>query len=136
MKSFLWLILDLYGCFYHFQQQYKVLEKDTETNLKKFKTVGQNLAPQLSETKRPLLEKEVVEVEKKVLMVMSTLKENLEYLERSTEKWTNFNFKLEGFISQIDGIIDKLKSILSEEASPEERLRKLDVSIKKFQIVC
>lgn len=63
-------------------------------------------------------------------MVMSTLKENLEYLERSTEKWTNFNFKLEGFISQTDGIIDKLKSILSEEASPEERLRKLDVRIK------
>lgn len=68
-------------------------------------------------------------------MVMSTLKENLEYLERSTEKWTNFNFKLEGFISQTDGIIDKLKSILSEEASPEERLRKLDVRIKFLQIV-
>ena len=68
-------------------------------------------------------------------MVMSTLKENLEYLERSTEKWTNFNFKLEGFVSQIDGIIDKLKSILSEDITPEERLRKLDVS-KCFDIDC
>lgn len=100
--------------------------------MKKFKTVGQNLVPQLSDKRRPILEKEVVEIEKKVLMVMSTLKENLEYLERSTEKWTNFNFKLEGFIAQTDSIIDRLKSILSETSPPEERLRKLDVSIYIF----
>lgn len=88
--------------------------------------------PQLSEKKRPLLEKEVVEIEKKVLMVMSTLKENLEYLERSTEKWTNFNFKLNGFFSDIDNMIDRLKNILSETSPPEERLRKLDVRISLF----
>ncbi|XP_054713817.1 LOW QUALITY PROTEIN: muscle-specific protein 300 kDa-like [Uloborus diversus] len=107
-------------------KQYQELHESTENNLKKFKTVGQDLAPRLSQHQRPILEKEVVEIEQKVLMVLSTLQENLKYLERSTEKWTKFNFKLEGFVSQIDDLIDRLKGILSESLPPEDRLRKLD----------
>ncbi|GFY40265.1 nesprin-1 [Trichonephila inaurata madagascariensis] len=107
-------------------KQYKELHQTTETHLEKLKSVGSNLAPKLSERQRPLLQKEVVEIENKVLMVLSTLKENVEYLERSTEKWTKFNFKLEGFVADVDGVIDKLKEILSESSSPEVRLKKLD----------
>ncbi|GIY32234.1 nesprin-1 [Caerostris darwini] len=107
-------------------KQYKELHQTTETHLEKLKSVGSNLAPKLSERQRPLLQKEVVEIENKVLMVLSTLKENVEYLERSTEKWTKFNFKLEGFVSNVDNVIDRLKEILSESSPPEVRLKKLD----------
>ncbi|KFM65655.1 Nesprin-1, partial [Stegodyphus mimosarum] len=107
-------------------KQCKELHETTEDHLEKFKNVSSSLAPQLSEKQRPLLEKEVIEIENRVLMVLSTLKENVEYLERTTEKWTKFNFKLESFVSHTDDIIDRLKEILSETSPPEDRLRKLD----------
>ncbi|GIX92557.1 nesprin-1 [Caerostris extrusa] len=49
-----------------------------------------------------------------------------------TEKWTKFNFKLEGFRSNVDNVIDRLKEILSRIISSEVRLKEIR-SRKKHQ---
>lgn len=87
----------------------------------------QELAPLTDITKRPMLEKEVTEVEKQFFNTMEHVKDRVHYLEDYSTKWNNYKARLAELQNWAAKTAPQLiEAIQSEDISPEERVAKAD----------
>lgn len=85
----------------------------------------QELTPLTDPSKRPMLEKEVTEVEKQFFNTMEHVKDRVTYLEDYSTKWNNYKARLAELQNWAAKTAPQLiEAIQSEDISPEERVAK------------
>lgn len=104
------------------------LREATEDMLKKLRDLCMSLMNFAPPDKKPLLEKEVTEIEKRLQVTMETVQERVVYLQQFNAKWTKFQSRL-GDLQQwtVQNAPALLAAVQAEDVSPEERVRKTSV---------
>lgn len=83
------------------------------------------LAPLTDPAKRPMLEKEVTEIEKQFFNTMEHVKDRVSYLEDYSSKWNSYKARLIELQNWAGQTAPQLiEAIQSEDISPEERVAK------------
>ncbi|XP_022255070.1 nesprin-1-like [Limulus polyphemus] len=119
------------------------LREATEAMLERLRSLGKDLVQHVTTQRQPLFEKEVVEIEKQIRVILQTMTEKVVYLEQTTQKWITFTAKLEeisNWIEQAQNMLDRIsledlpladstrhaQQILSEITQQTEVLRNLE----------
>ncbi|XP_071454862.1 muscle-specific protein 300 kDa-like [Hetaerina americana] len=104
------------------------LREATEEMLKKLRDSCAKLTTVAAPEKKPLLLKEVTEIERQLQVVLETVQERVVYLEKFNARWTTFQSRLEDLKKWADvNGPQQLKAIESIEKSPLERVQKVKV---------
>lgn len=85
------------------------------------------LTPLADPTKKPLIEKEVTELEKQFFNTMEHVKDRVNYLEDYSNRWSNYKARLaELHAWALQQAPQLIEAVQSQELSPEERVVKAD----------
>lgn len=85
------------------------------------------LTPLADPTKKPLIEKEVTELEKQFFNTIEHVKDRVNYLEDYSNRWSNYKARLADLHAWATQQAPQLiEAVLSQELSPEERVVKAD----------
>ncbi|XP_046474495.1 muscle-specific protein 300 kDa isoform X6 [Neodiprion pinetum] len=103
------------------------LRKAAEEMLKKLRDVYSNLSEVTAPEKRPVLEKEITDVEKRLHVTLETVQERVVFLQQFNAKWTKFQARLGELQSWTQQSAPQLLAQIQEiSTSPEERVRKTE----------
>ncbi|XP_037820489.1 nesprin-1-like, partial [Lucilia sericata] len=95
--------------------------------LPKLHALKAELAPLAAAEKRPILEKEVTEVEKMFFNTMEHVKDRVGYLEDYSAKWNNYKSRLAELQEWANKVAPKaIETLHSEDLTPEERVMKVN----------
>lgn len=109
------------------------LRKAAEEMLKKLRDVYSSLSEVAAPEKRPILEKEVTDIEKRLHVTLETVQERVVYLQQFNAKWTKFQARLGELQSWTQQSAPQLLSQIQEmSVSPEERVRKTEILQKQI----
>ncbi|XP_044734627.1 nesprin-1 [Chrysoperla carnea] len=101
------------------------LRKATEELLKRLRDLCGNLCSIATPEKQPLLQKEVTEIEKRLLVTLETVQERVVYLQQFNTKWTHFQSQLGELQTWAQHTGPALlQALQSEDVTPEERVIK------------
>uniref|UniRef100_A0A1B0C1F9 KASH domain-containing protein n=1 Tax=Glossina palpalis gambiensis TaxID=67801 RepID=A0A1B0C1F9_9MUSC len=104
------------------------LQQASHQLLPKLHTLKAELSPLAATEKRPILEKEVTEVEKMFFNTMEHVKDRVSYLEDYSGKWNNYKARLAELQEWANKIAPKsIEALHSEDLTPEERMVKVNV---------
>ncbi|KAL5279677.1 hypothetical protein ACFFRR_003964 [Megaselia abdita] len=93
----------------------------------KLQTLCAELSPLAAAEKRPILEKEVTEVQKMFFNTMEHVKDRVGYLEDYSTKWNNYKARLAELQEWATKAAPKLiEALQSEDLTPEERVVKVN----------
>lgn len=85
------------------------------------------LTPQADQAKKPLIEKEVTELEKQFFNTMEHVKDRVNYLEDYSNKWNTYKAKVGELQNwSLQAAPQLIESVQSQELSPEERVVKAE----------
>ncbi|GAB6020485.1 hypothetical protein CHUAL_003173 [Chamberlinius hualienensis] len=99
------------------------LRDTTDEMLKKLHDLSSTLTDKVDSKQKPVLEKEITEIEKQIHVVLSTVKEKIVYLEDISFKWSSYNLQLDeikNWIEKTKAVLDTLKSSLIAPQVKEE----------------
>lgn len=97
------------------------LNETTDQMLRKLQSHSNNLAKLATPERKPLLEKEVIEIEQKMQTVIDTVSQKIEFLEQLNVKWVNFTGTLQELKSWLTNAQNTLERLVTLEMSPEDR---------------
>ncbi|XP_050705317.1 muscle-specific protein 300 kDa-like [Eriocheir sinensis] len=97
------------------------LSETTDQMLRKLHSHSNNLAKLANPERKPLLEKEVVEIEQKMQTVIDTVSQKIEFLEQLNVKWVHFTGTLQELKSWLTNAQNTLERLVTLEMSPEDR---------------
>ncbi|CAL4067051.1 unnamed protein product, partial [Meganyctiphanes norvegica] len=89
--------------------------------LRKLNTYSNNLAKLSDPEKKPILEKEVVEIEQRMQTVIDTVTEKIEYLNQLNVRWVHFTGTLNDLRTWKTNAQNVLERLVTLEMSPESR---------------
>ncbi|XP_032294435.1 muscle-specific protein 300 kDa isoform X26 [Drosophila virilis] len=102
------------------------LQQASHQLLPKLHALKAELAPLAAADKRPILEKEVTEVEKMFFNTMEHVKDRVGYLEDYSAKWNNYKTRLAELQEWANKVAPKnIEALQSEDLTPEERVVKV-----------
>ncbi|XP_070139488.1 muscle-specific protein 300 kDa isoform X14 [Drosophila kikkawai] len=102
------------------------LQQASHQLLPKLHALKSELAPLAAADKRPILEKEVTEVEKMFFNTMEHVKDRVGYLEDYSAKWNNYKTRLAELQEWANKVAPKnIEALQSEDLTPEERVVKV-----------
>lgn len=102
------------------------LQQASHQLLPKLHALKSELAPLAAPDKRPILEKEVTEVEKMFFNTMEHVKDRVGYLEDYSAKWNNYKTRLAELQEWANKVAPKnIEALQSEDLTPEERVVKV-----------
>lgn len=84
------------------------------------------LTPLTEKTKRPLIEKEVTELEKQFFNTMEHVKDRVNYLEDYSFRWNNYKTRVSELQNWALNAPQLIEALQSQEISPEERVLKTE----------
>ena len=103
------------------------LQQASHQLLPKLHALKAELAPLAAAEKRPILEKEVTEVEKMFFNTMEHVKDRVGYLEDYSAKWNNYKARLAELQDWANKVAPKtMETLHSEDLTPEERVMKVN----------
>ncbi|CAD6999864.1 unnamed protein product [Ceratitis capitata] len=103
------------------------LQQASHQLLPKLHSLKAELAPLAAADKRPILEKEVTEVEKMFFNTMEHVKDRVGYLEDYSAKWNNYKSRLSELQEWANRVAPKsIEALQSEDLTPEERVVKVN----------
>lgn len=103
------------------------LQQASHQLLPKLHALKAELAPLAAADKRPILEKEVTEVEKMFFNTMEHVKDRVGYLEDYSAKWNNYKARLAELQEWANKVAPKtIETLHSEDLTPEERVMKVN----------
>lgn len=103
------------------------LQQASHQLLPKLHALRAELAPLAAAEKRPILEKEVTEVEKMFFNTMEHVKDRVGYLEDYSAKWNNYKSRLAALQEWANKEAPKaIEALHSEDLTPEERVMKVN----------
>lgn len=89
--------------------------------------LSSELAPLTDEGRRPLLQKEVTEIEKRFFNTVEHVKDRVNYLEDYNTRWNNYKSRVGELQNwSLQAAPQLIESVQSRELSPEERVAKAD----------
>lgn len=89
--------------------------------------LSNDLAPLTDEARRPLLQKEVTEIEKRFFNTVEHVKDRVNYLEDYNSRWNNYKTRVSELQNwSIQAAPQLIESVQSHELSPEERVVKAE----------
>ena len=97
------------------------LSETTDQMLRKLHSHSNNLAKLANPERKPLLEKEVIEIEQRMQTVINTVSQKIEFLEQLNVKWVNFTGTLQELKSWLTYAQNVLERLVTLEMSPENR---------------
>lgn len=103
------------------QEMNEHLNETTDQMLRKLHSHSNNLAKLANPERKPLLEKEVIEIEQRMQMVIDTVSEKIEFLEQLNVKWVHFTGTLQELKSWLSNAQNVLERLVTLEMSPEDR---------------
>lgn len=102
------------------------LQQASRHMIEKLHDLCESLTPMAAPEKKPILEKEVAEVEKRFFNTMEHVKDRVSYLEDYSAKWNSYKTRLSELqnwaTNQAPQMIEALKS---QDLSPEEKVAKV-----------
>ncbi|XP_033150837.1 nesprin-1 [Drosophila busckii] len=102
------------------------LQQASQQLLPKLHALKAELAPMAAADKRPILEKEIKEVEKMFFNTMEHVKDRVGYLEDYSAKWNNYKTRLAELQEWANKVAPKnIEALQSEDLTPEERVVKV-----------
>lgn len=103
------------------QEMNEHLNETTDQMLRKLHSHSSNLVRLADPEKKPVLEKEVVEIEQRMQTVIDTVSQKIEYLEQLNIKWIHFTGTLQEMKSWLANAQNVLERLVTLEMSPEDR---------------
>ena len=103
------------------QEMNEHLNETTDQMLRKLQNHSNNLAKLANPERKPLLEKEVVEIEQRMQTVIDTVSEKIEYLEQLNVKWVHFTGTLQELQTWYANARNVLERLVTLEMSPDDR---------------
>lgn len=100
--------------------------------LQDLKQLKDELLNKSNEELQPLLEKEVLTMEKQLHVVMTTMTEKIVYLEKSNQKLTNYSIKLDDYIEWLEIAREKLKKLMS---LPQPEMLQ-EAKVRHYMFIC
>lgn len=103
------------------------LQQASRTMIGNLHDLCQELTPLADTTKRPLIEKEVTELEKQFFNTMEHVKDRVNYLEDYSGRWNNYKTRVAEMQNwSLHNAPQLIESVQSQELSPEERVIKAE----------
>lgn len=107
------------------QQTAIYLREETEKMLRRLKELAQNLSKVTPNEKKPLIEKEVKEIEQRFNQTVENVQERVVLLEQYNTKWTEFHNKLGELHNwTVESAPMLISSVQDENLAPEEKVTK------------
>ncbi|KAK3865215.1 hypothetical protein Pcinc_029165 [Petrolisthes cinctipes] len=103
------------------QEMNEHLNETTDHMLRKLHSHSNNLVKLADPEKKSLLEKEVVEIEQRMQVVIDTVTEKIEFLEQLNVKWVHFTGTLQELRSWLINSQNILERLVTLEMTPEDR---------------
>lgn len=103
------------------------LQQGSRQMISNLQDLCKDLTPLTDPTKKPLIEKEVMELEKQFFNTMEHVKDRVNYLEDYNSRWNNYKTRVAELQSwALNTAPQMIETVQSQEISPEERLLKTD----------
>lgn len=101
------------------------LREATEDMLKRLRDLSQSLSNVSSPAQRPVLEKEVKEIERRMREMLDLMEAKVQHLGQYNEKWASLTGQIEEMKAWMKNAQKQLQQLLNNsELTPEERLQK------------
>ncbi|ODN01313.1 Nesprin-1 [Orchesella cincta] len=100
------------------------LREATEDMLNRLKNLSQSLSSVSSPAQRPVLEKEVEEIERRMRHMLDLMEEKVQHLGQYNEKWSSLAGQIDDMKNWMKNAQKALQQLLSSDLPPEERLLK------------